>query len=272
MVLTFNRLNFLRFFAIPDMQSPPINAENLAALAGVRHAFFTREWGNAGFSGESFSEETGAQGAIAVRRRMAHYLNVDPLSFMTCHQIHSPDVVTVAQIWKGQENPQADALVTNKPGVALGVLTADCVPVLFADINARVIGAAHAGWRGAISGVIENTVEAMEKLGAARTHIHAALGPSIWQNSYEVGPEFPAPFLAENPGNEKFFRPAFKSDRMMFDLPGYVAAKLRALGLGSVEPSPADTCADPGRFYSHRYSTLRNEKREGNLMSAIALV
>ena len=248
------------------MPHETLSADNLNALPNLRHAFFTRAWGNAGFSGQE-----SARDVFPVRAAMAAQLRVEPEKLLCCHQIHSPDAVTVTDIWDAQNNPHADALVTNKPGLALGILTADCVPVLFADSRAGVIGAAHAGWRGAVGGILENTLAAMEKLGATRKSIHTALGPCIWQNSYEVGPEFPAPFLAENPENDKFFRPAFKSDRYQFDLPGYVVAKLRDLGVGSVAASPADTCADPDRFYSHRYSTLRAEKRAGNLMSAIAL-
>jgi len=191
---------------------------------------------------------------------------------LSAYQIHSSTVVTVTHNWLADDRPQADALVTNKKGFALGILTADCGPILFADVGAGVIGAAHAGWRGALSGILDNTLDAMETLGASRKSIHAALGPCIWQKSYEVGPEFPAPFLAEDPAHQRFFRAAFKSDHYMFDLPGYIMARLHALGVGSLAASPADTCAEPERFFSHRYSTLRNEKRKGNLMSAISLI
>jgi YfiH family protein len=244
----------------------PLTADNFNAIPRIRHAFFTRAWGNGGFSGQESAED-----ALASRARMAAYLNVAPQNLLSSYQIHSPDVVTVTEGWTAEKRPKADALVTDKTGIALGILTADCVPVLFADAGAGVIGAAHAGWRGALGGVLDNTLIAMEKLGARRRSVEVALGPCIWQKSYEVGPEFPALFLAENPAHARFFRPAFKSDHYQFDLPGYVVAKLRDLDAGFVEPSPADTCAEPERFYSHRYSTLRAEKRDGNLMSAIAL-
>jgi YfiH family protein len=244
-----------------------LTADNLATLANIRHAFFTRGYGNPGLSRAETRNE-----ALQVRALMAAQLGVAPENFLCCHQIHSPDVVTVTEIWQPLNNPQADALVTDKKGVALGVMTADCVPVLFADKGAGVIGAAHAGWRGALSGVLENTLDAMEKQGALRRRIETALGPCIWQNSYEVGPEFPAPFLAEDPAQARFFRPAFKSDHYMFDLPGYVMARLRQQGVGSVEPSMGDTCAAPELFFSHRHTTLRGEKRDGNLMSAIAMI
>ena len=249
------------------MPSEILFADNLSGFSGVRHAFFTREWGNSGFSGQENTRDVGA-----VRGCMAAHLAVEPHNLLTCYQVHSPDVVVVAEPWGAEDRPRADALVTDKAGIALGVLTADCVPVLLVDNGAGVIGAAHAGWRGAVGGVIENTLDAMEQLGARRKSIQAALGPCIWQKSYEVSAEFAAPFLAENPAHERLFRPALKSGHYQFDLPAYVVAKLHDLGVASVAVSPADTCAEPQRFFSHRYSTLRGEPREGNLMSAIARV
>ncbi len=244
-----------------------LKADNLQSLPGLRHGFFTRAWGNCGLSratawGDEISDN---------RRRVAEHLAVKPENLLSCYQIHSPIVVMVTEAWHPDNRPQADAMVTKEKGIALGILTADCVPLLFADVTAGVIGAAHAGWRGAVSGVIENTVEAMQKLGANKKSIQAAIGPCIWQNSYEVGPEFPAPFLGENPDNDRFFRPSFRSDHYMFNLPGYVETKLRALGLVSIEPSPADTAADEKRFFSYRCSTLQGEKHEGSLISVIVL-
>jgi YfiH family protein len=249
------------------MVADPLFAENLAALPDISHAFFPRDWGNAGLSDEQHRSEVLQNRAI-----MAEKLGVQSDHLLTCYQTHSMDVVTVTQIWQPDDRPRADAMVTDVKGVALGVLTADCVPVLFADPKAMVIGAAHAGWRGAIGGILENTLKAMEELGASRNRIIAALGPCIWEKSYEVGPEFPGFFLTESPKNKGFFRPSFKSDHYQFDLPGYVVQKLRELNLTSIAHSPADTCADPERFFSHRYSTIKGEKRAGNLMSAIALM
>ena len=241
-----------------------LTASTLSALSGVRHGFFTKNCGNVGFS---WAENTAE--ALESRRRIAVHLGVDSLNLLICRQIHSPDVVCVTKNWRRSDRPEADALVTNKTGIALGILTADCVPVLFADAENGVIGAAHAGWKGAVSGVLENTLAAMEKLGARRVLIKAALGPCIWQDSYEVGAEFPAPFLAEDAMHRRFFTPASKNGHYQFDLPGYVGHKLQHLGLESIAPSPADTCAAPDRFFSHRYSTLRDEKRGGNLLSVI---
>ncbi len=242
-----------------------LNASNLSGLSSVRHAFFTREWGNAGFSGQENEVD-----AHVARDAMAAHLGVAGDNLLSAYQVHSPNVVIVDDVWVAGDRPRADALVTAKKGIALGILTADCVPILFAGNG--VIGAAHAGWRGAVGGVIENTLDAMERLGAVRAGIYAAIGPCIWQASYEVGAEFPASFLTENADNARFFTPSFKSGHYQFDLPGYVVAKLRGLGVASVAGSPADTCAEPERFFSHRYSTLRNEKRGGNIMSAIVLI
>jgi len=253
----------------------PLIAENLQSLPSIRHGFFTRQGGVSeeiyASLNNGISSGDKREAVIENRRRVAAHLDANLEHLLVCHQIHSPDAETVTALWKMDTNPQKDALVTKEKGIALGVLTADCAPILFADVKNGVIGAAHAGWRGALSGVIENTVAAMEKLGAVRGAIHAAIGPCIGWNSYEVGPEFPAPFIAENPDFKRFFRPAFKSDRYMFNLSGYTEAKLRDLKLASVEPSPADTLADEERFFSYRRNTLRGEKRTGSLISAIML-
>ncbi len=252
-----------------------LKAENLKDAFGVRHGFFTR---NGGVSKGNFASLNGGlwngdeENAVLENRRLAAlYLEAEPEKALSCEQVHSPDVVTVTEAWEPPQSPKADAMVTRARGLVLVVLTADCVPVLFADEKAGVIGAAHAGWRGAISGVIENTLTAMEALGAQRRNVRAALGPCIAQNSYEVGPEFPAPFLAEKPDFQRFFRPSFKSGHYMFDLPGYVMEKLRLAGVGMIEPPPGDTCADEERFFSYRRNFLRGEKGVGSLISAIVL-
>jgi len=243
-----------------------LTAANLNALSGIRHGFFTREWGNCGIS-EKFDPATLAGN----RAQVAWHLGLPPQNLLSCSQIHSPDVVTVTEKWDAGHRPRADAMVTAQRGIALGILTADCGPVLFADPAAGVIGAAHAGWRGALTGVLENTLVAMEKMGARRSKIHAALGACIGWHSYEVSAEFPAPFLAENPAYETLFRPSVRVDHYMFNLPGYIESKLRAAGLASVEPAPADTCADEARFFSYRRDTLRKETPTESLISVIAL-
>src|SRR5208282_1979274 len=167
--------------------------------------------------------------------------------------------------------PRADALVTRVPGLALGILTADCAPILLADSEAGVIGAAHAGWRGALAGVIESVVTAMEDLGASAPRIRAAIGPCIARVSYEVGPEFPAPFLAQDPANAVFFAPAPRIGHFLFDLPGYTEKRLNALGLKRIELSGADTATEAARFFSYRRTCLKGEKGHGLGLSAIAL-
>jgi purine-nucleoside/S-methyl-5'-thioadenosine phosphorylase / adenosine deaminase len=189
----------------------------------------------------------------------------------TCYQVHSADVVVVDRPWPRGAAPRADAMVTRTPEVALGILTADCAPVLFADAEARIIGAAHAGWRGALSGVLESTLEAMKKLGANPRRIAAAIGPCIGRDSYEVGPEFPAPFLAENAANDAFFRPAPRAGHFLFDLAGYVATRLTRLDLARIETIAGDTVTEADRFFSYRRSCHRKEPDYGRELSAIAL-
>jgi YfiH family protein len=249
----------------------------LSALAadGIRHAFFTREGGvsdglfaslNCGFG----SRDDAAKVAENRGRAMAA-LGLAPDRLATCYQVHSPDVVVVEEPWRREDNPRADAMVTKRAGVALGILTADCAPVLFADAEARIIGAAHAGWRGALGGVLEATVAAMRKLGADPRRIRAGIGPCIAQASYEVGPEFPTPFLAETAANAAFFRPAARAGHFLFDLAGYAAERLRRLGIGHIEHTGGDTAAEDARFFSYRRSCLRKEPDYGRELSAICL-
>jgi YfiH family protein len=246
------------------------------ARPGVAHGFFTREGGvsgglyaslNCGFGSGDAPENVAENRARAMRG-----LDVAPDALVTCYQVHSPSVVEVQAPWRREEAPRADAMVTTRRGLALGILTADCAPVLFADAEAGVIGAAHAGWRGAIGGVCEATLAAMVKHGARPERVAAAIGPTIAQPSYEVGPEFPAPFLAEAPGNGDFFMPSLRKGHLRFDLGGYLERKLRGLGLGAVARAPHDTAADEARFFSWRRTWLRGEKDYGRGLSAIALV
>ena len=250
-----------------------IEAPGLNASPGVRHGFFTREGGvsegdyaslNCGFGSGDERENVTENRARAMAR-----LGLDDLC--TTYQRHGADCVTVTAPWTRDRQPRADAMVTDRPGLALGVLTADCAPVLFADPIARVVGAAHAGWRGALSGVLEAAVEAMAALGAEPGNIVAALGPCIGPDSYEVGPEFHAAFVAAGPANAAYFAPAKRKGHRMFDLPGYVAGRLEALGLASVATLAHDTHADAKRFFSYRRATLTGERDHGRLLSAIAL-
>jgi purine-nucleoside/S-methyl-5'-thioadenosine phosphorylase / adenosine deaminase len=252
-----------------------IHAASLAALPGVRHAFFTRHGGVSAGVYESLNGGLGSSDApdcVAENRvRMAAAIGVSPENFLTAYQIHSPEVVTVERPWLPDERPRADALVTRIPGIAVGVSTADCGPILFADANACVVGAAHAGWRGAFTGVIEATLAAMERCGAARNNIVAAAGPMIRQANYEVGPEFVARFAADNADNNRFFSPSKKADHAMFDLAGYITARLSAAGIRHREDVGRCTYADEKSFYSYRRSVHRNEADYGRHINAIVL-
>ncbi len=253
----------------------PVQAHTLAQLPGIRHAFFTRAGGVSGGIYASLNAGVGSNDEPAKvaenRARMASAMGVPPERFLTCYQIHSPDVVVAAEPWSGNGRPRADAIVTRVPGLAIGVSTADCGPVLFADPRARVIGAAHAGWRGALTGVTDQTIVAMEKLGAARERIVAALGPMIRQKNYETGADLRDRFVAADQANERFFRPAERDGHFMFDLAGYVAARLAAAGVGTIEDVDACTYADVERFFSYRRMTHRGEADYGRHVNAIVL-
>ena len=247
----------------------------LAAQPGVRHAFFTRRGGvseglfqslNCGFGSGDFAERVGRNRAIAMGRLG---LGVDRL--VTCRQIHSACVVTVARPWDGHETPRADGLATRVPGIALGVLAADCAPILLHDPVARVIGAAHGGWRGALAGIAEATVAAMEALGAERGRVCAGIGPCIGRDSYEVGPEFPPPIVAEDAAAAVYFARARRPGRSLFDLSGYIAHRLTRCGTGRIERALHDTVAEPEDFFSYRRACLRGEPAYGLLLSAIML-
>ncbi|GAW32997.1 laccase domain protein YfiH [Roseovarius sp. A-2] len=242
------------------------------SLAPLRHGFFTRRGGASSgvFAGLNCGPGSSDQSEIVTinRARVAQAMAVEPANLVTVHQVHSADVVTVDGPLA--ERPRADAMVTATPGVALGVLTADCQPVLFADTKARVVGAAHAGWRGALDGVLESTVEAMESLGAGRDRITAVIGPSISQAAYEVGPEFLEDFVAEDPGYSRFFANG-ENGRYQFDLPAFGLHCLRRAGVGHAEWTRHCTYADAARFYSYRRATHANEADYGRLISVIRL-
>jgi YfiH family protein len=242
---------------------------------GVRHGFFTREGGvsdgvfaslNVGFGSGDAPEKVAEN-----RTRAMAALDLPADRLVTCFQVHSPEVLVVDQPWLREDSPRADAMVTRRRGLALGILTADCVPILFADPDAAVIGAAHAGWRGALNGVIDATLQAMIRLGAVPQRIRAAIGPCIAQRSYEVGPEFPAPFLAAQPGNDDFFAPARRTGHFLFDLPGYVERRLGDRGIGIIQRAPCDTVAEATRFFSYRRACLAGESDYGRGLSAIVL-
>jgi polyphenol oxidase len=243
---------------------------------GIAHGFFTRGGGHSTgiFASLNCGLGSGDDPDLVKMNRdvVARALGVVEGQVVTAHQVHSADVVEVTKIWDAEGRPKVDGLVSRTKGIALGVLTADCGPVLFADSEAHVIGACHAGWKGAVTGVTDQTIAAMEKLGADRARIHAVLGPTIGPASYEVGPEFPKAFLDQSAGHAKYFVPSSKADHFMFDLPRYLMDRLKACGIASASNLALDTYSDESRFYSYRRATHRSEKDYGRLISAIALV
>ena len=240
------------------------------ALAGIPHGFLGRRGGVSTGAVAGLQIGLGAgddEGSIAENRRRAAEAVSARSDIVTVYQVHSSEVCTVPRPWPERERPRADGMVTDEPGMLLGIVTADCAPVLFADPEARVVGAAHAGWRGAVGGVLENTLEAMCDIGASRSRIAAAIGPAIAQANYEVDAPFRAKFAA---GDERFFVPG-RADRWRFDLPGYIEARLLAAGIGTVDRLDLDTYADEERFYSYRRATQRGEANYGRQFSLIAL-
>ncbi len=253
----------------------PLSADLLADVAenGVRHGFFTRLGGVSSGLYHGLNVGMGSSDdpdAVRENRaRVAAHLGVAPGYLATPYQIHSPDTVVARGPFAG-ERPKADAIVTDTPGVAIGVVTADCGPILFADGQARVIGAAHAGWKGALDGVLENTVAAMETLGAQRARIVAVLGPSISQANYEVGPEFVARFLAADRGNDRYFEASPRAGHALFDLQRYTIDRLLAAGVAAAATGHC-TYDDEDSFYSYRRKTHRGEPDYGRQISAIVL-
>ncbi len=252
-----------------------ISAEPLK-LPGITHGFFTREGGVSGGIFGSLNCGLGSAddraAVVENRSRVSSRLGVVPATLLSLYQVHGLDVVTVSKPWANDESrPKADAMVTNTPGLALGVLTADCGPLLFADAKAGVVGCAHAGWKGALNNVAGATIRAMEKLGAERDNIIAALGPTISQAAYEVGPEFPVPFIAAHRENAGYFVPSLREGHFMFNLPAFLAHQLNHEG---VEFHDLGLCTytDAARFFSYRRSVHRNEGDYGRLISAIALM
>lgn len=251
----------------------PVDVIHAPGLEGIPHGFLGRRGGvstglAAGLNAGLGSADDPA--AVIENRRLAVEAVLPGARLVGVYQVHSPACVTVAEAWGDADRPTADALVTDRPGVLLGILTADCAPVLLADREAGVIGAAHAGWKGAIAGVTDETIAAMEALGAARDRISAVIGPCIAQPSYEVDEAFAARFLADDSGHARFFAPARPGHRR-FDLEGYVAHRLALAGIARVAALGLDTYAAPDRFYSFRRATHRAEPDYGRQISLIGL-
>ena len=257
----------------PSGEAPrPLRSELLHAAA---HGFFTREGGvstgiyaglNCGL-GSSDAREA----VLANRARVAVALGIAPSNLVNVHQVHGRDVACVTDPWEPGAGPAADALVTDRPGIALGVLAADCAPVLFLDAEAGVVGAAHAGWKGALAGITDATIDAMARLGARRDSIRAAVGPCIARASYEVGDALRDAFVAADAANEIHFDAGARPGHWQFDLAAYVLARLMAAGIGAAEALFVDTYGAPDLFYSFRRTTHRGEPDYGRQMSAIAL-
>jgi YfiH family protein len=250
-------------------------APSLGAIDGVRHGFFPRRGGVSSGLYASLNCGPGSRDDPANvaenRDRVAEMLGAEPTRLLTVYQKHSAEAVIAEKPWKAEKAPQADAIVTAKPGLAIGILTADCAPVLFCDPKARVIGAAHAGWRGALSGIVEATVAAMVTLGARPETIAAVIGPAISQKAYEVGADFRAQFLAEAPESEAFFATDEGSGEPHFDLPAYVADRLTRAGVGAIADLGLCTYCDETRLFSYRRSQHHGEEDYGRQISAILL-
>lgn len=252
-----------------------ITADSLEKIAKIRHGFFTRQGGvSTGLylglnCGPGSNDDPDA--VRDNRARAAQTLGAAPEALLTIHQVHGAKVETVKRIWSHLEAPEADALVTDQPGIALGILTADCVPVLLADPERPIIGAAHAGWKGALGGVLEATLDAMVHLGAESHRMIAAIGPAISQQSYEVDAAFRDRFLHDNAETGQWFKPASQPGHFLFDLPAYAAARLTRAGISQITSLDLCTYRDEDRFYSFRRATHRREPDYGRQLSAIML-
>jgi polyphenol oxidase len=251
-----------------------IEADDLR-IAGVRHGFFGRQGGHSTglYASLNCGLGSGDDRATVIRNRtiVARALGGEEPSLLTVHQVHSADAVPVTAPWTHEARPRADAMVTNVPGLILGSLTADCAPVLFVDPEARVVGVAHAGWKGALTGIMDQTVIQMEKLSATRANIRAVIGPTISQAAYEVGPEFFDRFTEAEPGNHQFFTKSVKNGHYMFDLPRYLLVRMRDFGVGHVTNTRICTYGNESEYFSFRRATHRGETDYGRQIAAITI-
>lgn len=253
----------------------PIEAQNLISCRGVRHGFFTRTGGTSGgiYAGLNCGLGSSDDAALVLenRRRVADHLGSSTGHVVTLYQVHGATALTVTAAPSRDHLPKADAVVTATPGLVVGVLTADCTPVLFADPDAGIVAAAHAGWRGAVAGIVESTIAEMERLGARREHIRAAVGPCINQAAYEVSDAFEADVVSQNPAYSRFFAKPDAASQPHFDLPGFVCHRLMAAHIGSVEAVASCTHANESLFFSYRRTSQRREPDYGRQISAIVV-
>lgn len=256
------------------MSLPVVQSGKLSAVGGVRHAFFTRRGGVSTGLYDSLNVGRGSRDEPADvaenRRRAAAWFDLPSAALNTCYQIHSAIAVKADRPW-GDERPEADGVVADRPGIICGALSADCAPVLLVDPEARVVAACHAGWQGALNGIVGSTVEAMRAQGADPRRMIAAIGPCIGPQSYEVGLEFLERFEREAPGSTRFFAAGVSDDKRMFDLPAFVLWRIEQAGIGDAEWVGRDTCAEEADFFSNRRAVRRGEGDYGRLLSAIAL-
>ncbi len=262
--------------ALPKMMLPNrLISHILADMNGVQHGFFTRAGGVSTGLYDSLNCGYGSSDALENvtenRIRAKSALGLDKADLLTCHQIHSAEVVLVDAPWTREAAPEADGMVTTRSGIVLGILTADCAPVLFADSENRVVAAAHAGWRGALSGITDRTITMMLSAGAERGKIVAAIGPAISQGSYEVSEALRDQFAAADPASVQLFKPGIKNDKFQFDLTAYVAARLEQAEISKISVSGRDTCSEDTCFFSYRRSVHRGEPDYGRALSVIAL-
>ncbi|MDP1631185.1 MAG: peptidoglycan editing factor PgeF [Caulobacter sp.] len=254
---------------------PTLQSDLLAGVPGVKHAFFSRRGGVSKGIYEGLNVGRGSRDdsddVLENRRRAADWFGLAPDALNTCYQIHSATALTAGGPW-GHDRPEGDAVVTGQPSIACGVLSADCAPVLLVDPEARVVAAAHAGWQGALGGVVASTVEAMIGLGARPDRMVAAVGPCIGPDSYEVGEEFLDRFAAKQSGSERFFRPGAAADKRLFDLPGFVLDRLTQAGVSRSEWIGRDTCTEEDWFYSNRRAFRQGEPDYGRLLTAIMVI
>lgn len=253
-----------------------ITAKNCITSPNIKYGFFTRNGGvskglyrslNCGFGSGDFAKNIDTNRKLALLE-----LGVQNKTVLTCNQVHSAKALAVTMPWSRGEIPEADGLVTNVPGIVLGILTADCAPVLFFDSIGGIIGAAHAGWKGALNGILEATANGMVRFGSSYSNIKVAIGPCIGALSYEIGPEFWEVFLNNNKKNNQFFTPSSKKGHHMFDLASYIENRLLKIGVAEVFRTEYDTCRDEDLFFSYRRSVKRGEHGYGTELSAITLV